>query len=530
MKLPRLKHGSGIRRSGQVAFGGLNHTEGAADGELWDMENLTSDHFPLLASRPERGIIQTLTNGGGIFSWEGLVTVDGTGFYYKGQEKGQVAEGQKTFAAMGSWVVIFPDKKAYNVDTEEFVSMESRWSGSEVSFQDGILYGQEAKANAIYKEGVNWAELFRAGDAVTISGCTVQPGNNRSIIIRAIDGDKLYFYEHSFQLGEEDQAYRETGEVSIARTVPDLKFLCENENRLWGCVDDTIYASKLGDIFNWNVYDGLDTDAWAVDTGSAGKFTGCVSFQGYPIFFKEDHIYKIYGSMPSNFDVLGSATMGLAAGSERSLAVAGETLFYLGRNGVTAYTGGIPRCIGAAFGLQRFYDAAAGTDGMKYYISMRSDKGRWGLYVYDTRTGQWHREDDLQVRQFAWQGGRLYMLAESGKILATDWKEEDSKKEGIVPWFAEFSDFTENSPDKKRVGKIQIRLELDRGAFAMVQVMYDSSGMWEKVGEVICQGEKRSCYLPVRIRRCDHYRIRIRGKGGCLIHSLAREYNTGSPR
>ena len=67
--------------------------------------------------------------------------------------------------------------------------------------------------------------------------------------------------------------------------MPELDFLCENENRLWGCKGDTIYASKLGDPFNWNVFDGVSTDSYAVDVGSAGDFTGCFAYRGYPVFF-----------------------------------------------------------------------------------------------------------------------------------------------------------------------------------------------------------------------------------------------------
>ncbi len=96
---------------------------------------------------------------------------------------------------------------------------------------------------------------------MTIEGCTKHPENNKTPIIREIDGDKLYFYEYIFTLDGEDGVtpYTETGTLSVRRTVPDLLYVCENENRLWGCDKTTIYASKLGDIFNWNVYDGLDT-------------------------------------------------------------------------------------------------------------------------------------------------------------------------------------------------------------------------------------------------------------------------------
>ena len=285
--------------------------------------------------------------------------------------------------------MIFPDKAYYNTLTGEFGSLESTWSGPSLTFTNGKLYDEDADANCIQASGVSWEDYFKAGDAVTISGCTKHPENNKTPIIREIDGDKLYFYEFAFTLDGEDGTtpYTETGTLTISRTVPDLKFVCENENRLWGCDDTTIYASKLGDIFNWNVFDGLATDSYSVDTGSAGNFTACISYMGYPIFFKEDHIYKVYGSIPTNFEVMGSATLGVAAGSAASLAVAGEVLFYLSRAGIMAYSGGIPQPVGAAFGVDQFRDAAAGSDGLKYYVSMQDQDGEWRLNVYDNPAG-----------------------------------------------------------------------------------------------------------------------------------------------
>ena len=531
MRLPSMKYGDGIAKEQQIKFGGLNHSRGAGDGELWDMQNLTSDHYPLLASRAPRLKYRSLAKAGGIFSWDGLCWVDGTAFYFRGEEKGQVAEGEKTFASMGAYILIFPDKCYYNVDTGEFGSMEAAWAGGKLTFCDGELYGEKASANCISCEGVKWEDYFSAGDAVSVSGCTVNPGNNVSIIIRAINGDKLYFYENSFLLSADGSAYTETGELTIKRTVPDLKYMCENENRLWGCTDNTIYASKLGDIFNWNVYDGLDTDSYAVDTGSAGVFTGCTSYLGYPTFFKEDHIYKVYGSVPSNFQVMGSATMGLAAGCSRSLAVAGEALFYLGRSGIMAYTGGIPQPMSAAFGMKRFQNAVGGSDGLKYYVSMQDEADCWGLYVYDTQKGLWHKEDEIHITHFARWAGNLYMLSNEGELLITGNVQdppEDATTEETIPWFAEFSDFTEEDPNKKGIGKLQIRLELEEGASVQVYMMFDSDGQWHKVNGALGEGTKRSYYLPIVPRRADHYRLKLMGTGGCRIYSLVREYYSGS--
>ena len=417
MKLPSIVYQDGIRKGTQVKFGGLNHNLGAGDGELWDMRNLTSDYYPLLASRGRRRLFRTLTKGNGLFSWDALAWADGTKFFYGGIERGSVEDSEKTFCALGAYLIILPDKKYYNTLTGEFGSLESEWAGTSLTFTNGKLFEEEAKANTIQCAGVDWSAYFKAGDAVTISGCTKHTENNKTPVIREIDGDKMYFYEYAFTLdGDKGETpYTESGNMTVRRTVPMLRYICENENRLWGCDDTTIYASKLGDPFNWNVFEGLDTDSYAVDTGSAGKFTGCVSFLGYPIFFKEDHIYKVYGSLPSNFEIMGSATLGVADGSGRSLAIAGETLFYLSRAGIMVYSGGIPQPIGSAFGMDRFKNAVGGSDGLKYYVSMTGPDGEL-LYVYDTQKGLWHTEDATKARYFARFGRNLFLLNDQGEV------------------------------------------------------------------------------------------------------------------
>lgn len=541
MKLPALETDE-IKKGKQERFAGLNHNLGAGDGELWDMRNLTSDYYPLLATRQKRRLLRTLTTPNGICALDAPAWVDGTKFYYNGAEKGTVTSGKKTFAAIGAFLCIFPDAKYYNVTAGEFGSLESKWSGASLTFTNGTLYGEAAEANCIQCENVTWSSYFNVGDAVTISGCTTHPENNKTPIIREIDGDKLYFYEHVFVLDGDDgdEPYTETGTLKIERTVPELLHVCENENRLWGSDGKRIYASKLGDPFNWNVYDGLDTDSWCWPTDEAGiigGITACVSFLGYPVFFKEDHIYKVYGSLPSNFEVNGGPNLGVAAGSGKSLAIAGETLFYLSPAGFVAYAGGIPRTIGQAFGLERQKNAVCGSDGLKYYASFQDAANAWHLCVYDTRRGMWHAEDETQAVGFCWLHGDTYMLDAAGKMhLIGSILGSGGTPEADFSWRAEFSDFIDSagssryndSPNKKGVSKIQIRLELDQNATATVYLQFDSSGTWVQAGQALAAGVKRSYYLPIIPRRGDHYRLKIEGTGGCRIYSITREFYGGS--
>lgn len=534
--LPQLPNRDGIVMRSQVAFGGYNHTLGAGDGELWDMENLTADYYPLLAARKPRYKLRTLATPLGFYGRDGLYWVDGSVMYRDGTAvlTGLDATTEKTITALGAYIIVFPDKKFYNTLSAEngrpaTGTLGMTWTGA-ASIQDGTYAEESAEANTIYAAGVTWTNYFSVGDAVTISGTQFA---DTPVIVREIDGAYLRFYENTFDASEKGTY----AALSLERSVPDMDYVFEHENRLWGCRGDTIYASKLGDPFNFNVFDGLSTDSYAVDVGSAGDFTAGVSFLGYPIFFKSDLIYKMYGDKPSNFQLMSSASLGVEEGSGRSLAIAGEMLFYLSRAGIVAYSGGVPQNISAAFGTDRYANAVGGSDGVKYYVSMEDGAGETSVFVYDTRRGLWHREDSLDVMAWAWDG-ELYCLDTDGNLWLGGNAETvpaGATAESSVQSMAEFSDFTDYSSytsrygaNKKRTPKLLLRIELEEGATVQVDIQYDSCGTWTAVRTLSTQTEKRSYYLPLIPHRCDHYRLRLTGTGMWRLYSLAREDYNGS--
>ena len=81
MKLPEVPYADGIGKRGQLQFYGLDHNLGAGDGGLWDMQNLTSDYYPVLSTRAKRKIYKNLVNPGGLFAWDALAWGGGTAFY-----------------------------------------------------------------------------------------------------------------------------------------------------------------------------------------------------------------------------------------------------------------------------------------------------------------------------------------------------------------------------------------------------------------------------------------------------------------
>lgn len=521
--LPYMKYSDSIQENTQSVFGGLNHRSGASDGEIYNMKNLTSDEYPLLTSRLPRSSSKVQLNG--IYALDGLLTVEGTSVKYKGKKVGTVKDDEKTktISALGSKIVILPDKVYYDTADEDgtLIPIEAKWEG-EATIGDGEYAGVDAKANTIKRSDTTTDEfttLFKVGDAVTISGDGFVD-NNITIIIREISTNELRFYENSFTVNEATTPSPLT--LTISRKMPDMDFICENDNRLWGCKGDTVYASKLGDVTNWNVFDGLASDSYAVDVGSPGDFTGCITYLGYPIFFKEDVIYKVYGSLPSNFELIRSASLGVAKGSHKSLAIAGEICFYMSRTGIVAYSGSTPQDVFLSFGLDKYSNAVGGSDGRKYYVSMQDKNEEWILAVYDTSFNMWHIEDNTKAIAMVYNDA-LYMATEKELIKVSD----ENANEDNIESIAEFAPFTYGTQNKKGVSKIGIRCETETNATVSVQIKYDSKGEWQQVS-TLSAPTKRSFYLPVIPRRCDHFSLRFVGKGKWRLCSITKEYYYGS--
>ena len=66
------------------AFRGYNHNRTIRDDEFFEMENLSSDEYPVLAPRSPRRLRRSFLKPHGIHAHEKLCWVDGTDFYYDG--------------------------------------------------------------------------------------------------------------------------------------------------------------------------------------------------------------------------------------------------------------------------------------------------------------------------------------------------------------------------------------------------------------------------------------------------------------
>lgn len=591
MKYPELTEIYTSREMVDV-FGGYNHNLRIGTGEFYDMKNMTSDDYPVLSPRKQRGIYASPTNPVGLIAKDGLCYVDcvtsehsdGARFYINGNEvegltlSSKAADCPKTLVSMGAYVIIMPDKKYVNTENPQedygiidatVATTDPVWfspckiDGSE--YPDAVISDtapsspknldlwidtsgeihvlkQYAESSAqwvsvsttyikISSSGSGIGKQFSHGDGITISASDrdVIDGITGSVVVWGTPDD-----DSIVVTGMIDKSYSIEATVTLERKMPKVDFVIEAGNRLWGCryglsndkvTVNEIYASKLGDFKNWNSFAGISTDSYAASVGTDGQFTGAITHLGYPIFFKENFIHKVYGNYPANYQIQTTACRGVQKGCERSLAIVNETLFYKARSSVCAYDGSLPTEVSSALGDAQYSKAVAGVLGNKYYISMMEADGEYSLFVFDTKKGMWHKEDDTAVVAFCTNKGDLFYIDHTKHIKTI--RGTGTLDTSLVEWEAITGVIGTDSPDKKYISRMDVRLSLNVGTRVSIFADYDSLGSWEHLFSMTGT-TLRSFAIPIRPKRCDHLRLRIMGIGEAKIYSIAKTIEQGS--
>lgn len=569
----------GRNRSITTDFRGLNLSQGIGDGEWAWMQNMDTREYPAVARRQKRVHVATLNKPNGLCATDRLCFVDGVKFYYNGFYYGDVEDSEKTLVPMGAKIAIFPDKKLFDTTTLSFTDMEQKNVSSgtvrvTLAKGDGTPYGEYTEGGTAPENPENgqlwldtsgdapvmktWSEAqglwvaeattyvlvsatglgqgLKALDGVTVSGLE-EAGLNGDWILTDAGPDYILF------TGILQKALTQAGEVRVERTCPEMDFVVEKDNRLWGCssADHEIYCCKLGDPTNWRAYQGVATDSYAVTVGTPGPFTGAAVSGSAVIFFKENCLHRVYGTQPSNFTVYVDNLRGVQQGCHKSAVRVNEYLYYKSVFDVCVYADSEVAGISAALGTESYKNAVAGVCGNRLYLSMEDQEGAWQLLVYDTAAGVWTREDGTHALGFASCLTETFMLRADGELYAllpgeynkdffmvgsdyTVYAQEETDEE--VSWELRTGEILRELPDHKYIGKIQLYLELDPGARAEVALRRDG-GAWEKVQE-LSGGDQRRCTLPIYPRRCDRMEIRLTGVGHVRLVNWSKYVGYGS--
>ena len=346
----------------------------------------------------------------------------------------------------------------------------------------------------------------------------------------------------------QDPSDPDSERLQLARDFPQMDFVVESGNRLWGCrygynasePINEIYACALGDFTVWNRFIGLSTDSYAASRGCDGPWTGAVSYLDTVVFFKENHIEVVH---PSNtgahqietYHVNGT---GVAEGSDKSVAVVDNVVYYHGNEGFYAYTGGLPKKISYQLG-ETLYENAVGGDLSGFYYVCATDKqtGDRHLFVYDANRNVWYREDEIDIHCFCRLGSELYFCeGECGRDTTKLYcvRGTEGTKEPVT-WLVVTHDFAympsrkgKGSPSHNydnNVQKVSVRANITAGRIMKIYISYDSSYEWQPVGTIEGDGTHRYYEYPIVPARCDHFRLKFECNGDGCIWSIMPQYD-----
>lgn len=282
-------------------FAGYNHNMKIADGEFWNTQNLTTLRYPMLSSRPKRGTLDhTFTNLQAIIAKDALYWVDNGTLYadsYPTGLTGLQTTAPTQLVSMGAYICVFPDKKYINTaDLSDYGSMGTDWDyhGSvtyTMCHQDGTYYEDVTKsdtaplspsngavwidtATGTVKEYAVWTQTwvvietvytrvdfttmgqipsqFREHDAVRITGMYEDESSdlNGSKILYAVGGEADSETDWIVIIGiQEEQMHMDDVDINIRRVVPDMDYVCEAQNRLWGCFYGNDGTQNLNEVY-----------------------------------------------------------------------------------------------------------------------------------------------------------------------------------------------------------------------------------------------------------------------------------------
>lgn len=575
-----------------MQFQGLNRRSYHDDGEMPDMKNLSADDYPLLSPRKSRFRVQldsSIVKPLQIIARYGKLAMLATDssenvwFWFDGVKRTAVT-GLTTstrMVAINTKICFFPQKKYI-----EIIPNGTGYTVGSVGSLDEkqIVTGASFTLTSDYgKFAVGSGHSFKYDDAVSLSASVTYTDTNNtsktktvdtSCIIEAVEStNTLCFAADIFELTDADTSKPMTITATVERSMGNitLDHVIEWNNRLWGASnnDNTIYACKLGDPTNWQYFQGTSLDSYYANQGTDGIWSGVAAYSGHIIFFKPNGMCRIYGTAPSNYQITNTKCYGVEDGSALSVVTINDVVYYKSLVGIMAYSGSMPVCISDKLTTE-FANVVAGSEGSKYYatVQKKANEDTWELLVFDIEKGIWLKEDSMRFRSCCAINNRLYVATYEGTslvcsdtlycdpylvetvtnsqgtvhiinpaernddwedLIAWEYNDDANVYEPVyerIGWQATFGPFHDYLESKKIYGKLAIRLKAIEESSAAVYIAFDD-GDWELVREfspVSTSGER----IPIIPRRCDRYRIKIEGEGGCEIVSLTRHVRRGS--
>jgi len=256
-----------------------------------------------------------------------------------------------------------------------------------------------------------------------------------------------------------------------------------------------------------------ETGAYAEELYTYGDFTGIIKYRNNVIITKKNMLYECYGNKPP-YRINLAANVGCV--DSRSMAEVSGVLYWLGAKGVYRYSGGLPvnisHKINPAFG--KFNKGCAATDGRRYYVYANGEKQSC-LLVYDTFTGLWYREDDIEIADLTSFDNWVYALTTDGTLYKFNSGNE------TVEWEYQTKDFDLGTSLKKIPKKVVLKTQATLNAKLDIYIKYDN-GDYERIASY-SSFEKSVVDIRLKNKVCDSFSLKLCGRGNITVQGISIE-------
>ena len=481
-----------------------------------------------------------------------------------------LSAGDKTLVNIGAYIVILPDWALINTaDAAKPVTMAKGTvlTGTLMEYNSNITKPSVSIFKRFYVDAPTaevTASGLAVGDSVKLSWTYGKRKMSRQVTINSIGvedytasgmtsicfdtaemSNTQWFYAENRAM-ETFRIIHITG-ATIQRVMPDLDYVVEYNNRLWGCSSKNheIYCSKLGEPLVWGAYSGISTDSWAATVGTDGDFTGACVFNGCVLFFKEDCVHSVYGTKASNFTITTYTVRGVQKGSAKSLCISEGLLYYKAPEGIFTFNGSASSRFDGKLCVDRDSRTACGTADDRYIVMAMSDGT---VFYYDKLHSVWYTRTLPNVISMHNFSGSLYAITKDSNkamqkvMLTTDvgmsGRMAETAFEAVTGELCRGELTATSSYSRKAMHTVIKKLTMSveewhqRGVSSVqftVSVQYDG-GDWQTVYSYDGTAEEADnnvvTLIPTIPMRCQRLRIKISGKLTTGSDATAQPYLT----
>lgn len=296
------------------------------------------------------------------------------------------------------------------------------------------------------------------------------------------------------------------------KDLPIFDYATVHNSRVFGVANNKVFASGYNSYVNYKMdtanYSSSE-NAWystsQSNTKSEGDFTGITSYGGHVICFKKDFMHEIYNTKnPFRLkDVYAEGCI-----DQRTIQEVDGILFFVSEDNVKVYTGGNPEIISYNLGIKQFKNCCAGNDGRNYYLYCEDEKDRKAIYVFDTISKIWSKQEtEHEVVDFANTTEGMFLLTKYkknkddenyyGKIFKIDTADYNHD------WFFETDVMTSLSKirtiDIKHLTKFQLLAEFSENSSLKVYALYDNEEFDKEKSQLLCDVKNKVGMHPIRI-------------------------------